>query len=62
MNISLRIIFTVLALWSVAGLVFVFGFRLINWTGWAGGLPWAAGVVALFWGVTQVSRALIQRA
>ena len=50
-----RLISTV-AIWAAAAAIFLGGFVRISWSGWAGGLPWALGVVGLFLGAGYATK------
>ena len=51
----------VVLVWALVAYIFVFGFAQLRWTGWAGGLPWLAGVVALFGAAAFTSKWLMHR-
>ena len=45
-----------LIIWLAAAGIFLGGLAPMGWTGWAGGLPWAAASAALFLGAGHATR------
>ena len=47
---------TTVVIWGAVTAIFLGGFVRMSWSGWAGGLPWALGVVALFLGAGYATK------
>ena len=62
MSSQIANLISVVLVWALVAYIFVFGFAQIKWTGWAGGLPWLAGVVCLFASAGFTAKWLMNRA